>query len=735
MRALEPVQTGRADHDGVGIHYEVFGSGPDTVVMMGTFPVVDGRQWKGQVPYLARHFRVITIDARGNGRSDRPTGSAAYADEVYAGDAAAVLDATGTDAAFLVALCSGIKWSLLLATAQPHRVRGLVAIAPGVHPLAPAEHPIEPVDHERWQHRYRAWIDYHTAELLPEPFSSKVFDDLVEWTLQTDADTLAARVHAPLRPAHEDEAVALSQALTCPVLVLHGSEDRCQPLARGRRFAELTGGRLVVLDGVGHLPHGRHPVLVNTHIKEFVDMNTAAVPKPTPWLFARERKRRALWMCSPIGLGHVLRDLAIARSLRELVPDLEIHWWAQPPVTAVLEAEGEIIHPASAELASESSHWESESAQHDLHAFYAFRRLDEIFCANYMLFDDVVRESPYDLWVGDESWEVDHFLHENPERKIAPFAFLTDVVGFLPVDAEGDPREAELCADYNAEMIEHLDRFPYVRDRSVFIGGFDELPDASFGPGLPQIRDWSRQWYTSVPYVVPFDPAQYRRTAALRTRLGYGTGYPLYVAAVGGTAVGRDLLELTAEAFAIVRKDEPDARLVMVTGPRLHPDELPDVEGMDKLGYVPALFEHLACADVAVVQGGLSTTMELVAARRPFVYFPLAHHWEQQHFVAHRLDHYGAGIRMDYATTDPLELATAMRSARQLAPGLPPRAPWRRGQGGRESRHPVAPLIAPSGLRYAAVIRCPCAGPCSSGARSADLRWGSGCGGSGGWLW
>jgi len=202
----------------------------------------------------------------------------------------------------------------------------------------------------------------------------------------------------------------------------------------------------------------------------------------------------------------------------------------------------------------------------------------------------------------------------------------------------------------------------------VFIGSFDELPNASLGTGLPRVRDWSAKWYTSVPYVVPFDPAAYRRPQKLRKKLDYGSGYPLYVAAVGGTAVGRDLLELTAEAFELVRKEQPTARMVMVTGPRLHPGEIPDVEGMDKRGYVPNLFEHLACADVAVVQGGLSTTMELVAARRPFVYFPLAHHWEQQHFVAHRLDHYGAGVRMDYAGTTPPDLAAAMLAAQRVRP-------------------------------------------------------------------
>lgn len=506
--------------------------------------------------------------------------------------------------------------------------------------------------------------------MLPEPHSSKVFDDLVAWTRQTDPDVLTARTHAPLNPSTEDEAIELARSITCPVLVVHGTEDRCQPLERGRRFAEVVpGARLVVLEGAGHLPHGRHPVRVNRLIKEFVDMHAApAAPARSTWLFARERIRRALWVCSPIGLGHVLRDIAIARALREQVPDLRIEWLAQSPVSEVLAAHGEIVHDASVDLASESAHWESEAADHELHAFYAFRRMDEIFCANYMLFDEVVREAPYDLWVGDESWEVDHFLHENPERKIAPYAFLTDVTGFLPVDPDGDPREADLCADYNAEIIEHLDRYPYVRDRSVFIGSFAELPAASMGPGLPGVRDWSQRIYTSVPYVVPFDPAAFRRPAALRRALGYGTGYPLYVAAVGGTAVGRDLLELTAEAFAIVRKEQPEARLVMVTGPRLAPDALPEVEGMDKHGYVPDLFAHLAAADAAVVQGGLSTTMELVAARRPFVYFPLAQHWEQQHFVTHRLDHYRAGTRMDFATTTPPTLAAALIAARATRP-------------------------------------------------------------------
>jgi hypothetical protein len=145
-----------------------------------------------------------------------------------------------------------------------------------------------------------------------------------------------------------------------------------------------------------------------------------SAPATRTWTRALRRPKRALYLSSPIGLGHARRDLAIARELRAQVPGLEIDWLAQDPVTRVLEAEGERIHPASAWLANESTHIERESAEHDLHAFQAIRRMDEILIANFMVFHDVVREQPYDLWVGDEAWELDYFLHENPPRRSGP---------------------------------------------------------------------------------------------------------------------------------------------------------------------------------------------------------------------------------------------------------------------------------------------------------------------------
>ena len=113
----------------------------------------------------------------------------------------------------------------------------------------------------------------------------------------------------------------------------------------------------------------------------------------------------------------------------------------------------------------------------------------------------------YDLWIGDEAWELDYYLHENPEQKRAAYAWFTDFVGWLPMP-DGGEREAFLTADYNAEMIEHIARFPRVRDRAIFVGDPGDIVPDAFGPGLPLIRDWTKQHYDFAGYITGFDPRQ-----------------------------------------------------------------------------------------------------------------------------------------------------------------------------------------------------------------------------------
>jgi UDP-N-acetylglucosamine:LPS N-acetylglucosamine transferase len=100
--------------------------------------------------------------------------------------------------------------------------------------------------------------------------------------------------------------------------------------------------------------------------------------------------------------------------------------------------------------------------------------------------------------------------------------------------------------------------------------------------------------------------------------------------------------------------------MIFVAGPRIDPATLPTHDGLEVRGYVHDLYQHLAAADLAVVQGGLTTTMELTANRRPFLYFPLRHHFEQNFHVRHRLARYGAGRCMDFDRDGPEEIAAAI---------------------------------------------------------------------------
>ena len=276
-----------------------------------------------------------------------------------------------------------------------------------------------------------------------------------------------------------------------------------------------------------------------------------------------------------------------------------------------------------------------------------------------MVFHDLVAEEAYNLVVGDEAWDIDHFLHENPEQKRAAFAWLTDFVGWLPMP-DGGPSEQRLTADYNAEMIEHVARFPRLRDRAVFVGSPDDVVPDRFGPGLPSIRQWTEGHYDFAGYVTGFDPAELADTQALRAELGYRPDEQVCLVTVGGSGVGGALLRKVMAAYPLARHAVPQLRMVVVAGPRIDPASLPRHDGLEVRAFVPRLYRHLAACDLAVVQGGLSTCMELVANRRPFLYFPLAHHFEQHFHVAHRLDRHRAGRRMDYATSDPDLIAEAI---------------------------------------------------------------------------
>jgi pimeloyl-ACP methyl ester carboxylesterase len=658
MRARYPDAEGFVDRGGVKVGYEVFGEGEPAVVFAPINPIVHSHAWKAQVPYLARRFRVITVDPRGNGRSGRPRAAAAYAQTEFVADTVAVMDACGVERAVLVGVSSSGWTSLLMAALHPERVLGVVAIASGAPELMPlpahrAVYDFDEVldtgegwakdNRHYWLRDWPGFAEFFFGELFCEPHSTKQREDAVSWAMETSPETaLAYNYDASQGSSSKEDTEQLLRRVRCPVLAIHGEQDRCIPLSWSERIAELAGADLLVVEGAGHCPHAREPVVVNHAIRDFADRLRPGPALARRWTRPLNRRRGALYLSSPIGLGHARRDLAIADELRKLHPGLQVDWLAQHPVTELLARRGERVHPASAFLASESRHLEGECAEHDLHVFQAARRMDEIMLGNFMVFSDLVDSEHYDLWVGDEAWDVDYFLHENPELKRAPYVWLTDFVGWLPMPDGGD-REAALTADYNAEMIEQIGRFPRLRDRALFVGNPDDVVPDSFGPGLPPIRDWAEQHFEFTGYISGYDPPDAADRIAIRAELGYRPDEKVCLVTVGGSGVGADLLRRAVAAYPAAKQLVPGLRMIVVAGPRIDPATLPAHDGLELHGYVHDLYRQLAACDVAVVQGGLTTTMELTAAQRPFIYVPLRHHFEQNFHVRHRLARYGAG--------------------------------------------------------------------------------------------
>lgn len=670
MRAAFPHTEGFVDRDGIKLHYEIYGKGEQTILFVPTWAIIHSRVWKAQVPYLSEHFRVICFDPRGNGKSDRPSSPEDYSICKIIDDVVAVLDATDTEKAALVGMSFSSAISFAVAAKFPERVSAVVSTG-GWSPIVPplkerflgydcelVENPQgwQKYNAEYWQKEYPDFLDFFFGKLHNEKHSTKQHEDCVAWALEGDglmlAMTQAARDDGQI---HMDE--DMYRSVKCPSLIFVGDNDEITPTETSYRVAELTSGELHVFAGAGHGLHARYSAKFNTILRDFLAKHLGSWK---PVLSPRNtRQRRALYLSSPIGLGHVRRDLAITRELRNLYPDLQMDWLSQDPVTRFLKANDETIHPDSHRLANESSHIEDESGEHDLNAFQAIRNMDEILAKNFMVFQDAVEQDKYDLIIADEAWDVDHFWHEHPELKKAPIAWLTDFVGWVPIPENG-AREAFLTTDYNAEMIGHVEGNRGLRDRSIFVGNPDDIIPHSFGADLPEMRDWVPKNFEFSGYVLGRHPKDFGTKDSLRHKLGFRADEKVCIVTVGGSAVGGNLIDRVLAAYPSAKERIPELRMIVVAGPRLDPARFDLPMGVEIQTFVPDLDRHLAACDLALVQGGLTTTMELTAAGTPFLYFPLKNHFEQNYHVAHRLDQYNAGRRMVFDECGPDQIAVAM---------------------------------------------------------------------------
>jgi pimeloyl-ACP methyl ester carboxylesterase/predicted glycosyltransferase len=686
MRAKLPDRDGFVERDGVKIHYEIYGQGPQTMVFLPPWSIVHSRVYKAQIPCFSERFRCIAYDPRGNGKSDSPADVAAYSLDHNVADALAVMDATQAGEAILVGLSYGGLLACCVAAYHPERVKAavLAGTAAAIGPNRPhMTHDHFYAKHEQfegwnkynrdyWLRDYPDFAEHFIKNIFTEPHSTKQIEDGIEYAGDTTGPVLIKTVEARGLAPSFDVGKKMYGKIRCPVLLIHGDNDQIQPHTRGEAVAEAigAGAEMVTLAGVGHNPLGRFPAKCNALINDFLERRVG-IAAPGKRMARATREKKALYLSSPIGLGHGRRDIAIARELRKLNPGLVVDWLAQDPVTRLLAASGERVHPLSARLASETQHIEEESGEHDLNAFQAIRRMDEVLIKNFMIFQDAVESGGYDLVIADEAWDIDHFWHEHPELKKAGLAWFTDFVGFVPMPANGE-REAFLTTDYNAEMIGHVESRPSVRDRAIFVGNPDDIVPLSFGKDLPAMRDWVPKHFDFSGYVLGQHPATFGSRAELRQSLGYRPDERVCIVTVGGSGVGTHLIRRILQAWPLAHARMPELRMVLVVGPRIDPRSIAVPAGVEIHAFVPDLDRHLAACDLALVQGGLTTCMELAAAGTPFLYFPLKNHFEQNFHVAHRLDRYAAGRRLEFATSTPEVIAEAMLAELKTPPRFKP---------------------------------------------------------------
>ena len=369
--------------------------------------------------------------------------------------------------------------------------------------------------------------------------------------------------------------------------------------------------------------------------------------------------KKILFVSGSIGLGHVGRDLEIAAALRKIRPEVEISWMAEPPVREVLEKAGERLLPEARQLSSANAELEALSSEYKTNLVQWAMKMRKGWSQNAEIYERISKEYRFDLWIGDEPYDIMIAMHNNPSLKKCPFVVIYD---FLGLDATTwNPIDHVAAYLTNRLWLKFLRSNPPLADRSIFIGALEDIPDKNFGLMLPNRRRLAEKLINFVGYVLPEDIKDYRDKAKVRQLLGY-KDEPLVLCSIGGTAAGKNLLYLCIAAYPIVRKRIPNLQMILVCGPRLPPESIKAPEGVKVVGYMPNLYRHLGAADLCIVAGGGTITLELTALQKTFLYFPLEHHFEQEVEVVNRCQRHRAGIRMTCSKTTPETLSEAIVS-------------------------------------------------------------------------
>ena len=269
------------------IFWERYGEGDRNVVLMPGWPMSPARVWKAQIPYLARHLRVVAFDPRGNGRSDRFEDLASSSPSGFAADTLAVMDAAEMERAVVVTIGPGAQTALILAAEHPDRVEGAVLITPD--PWAADQYldsfgkgdldtyeGWDKFNPTYWRQDWQGFARWWASTVSAEPHSTRQIEDLTAWIAAADPEAITAYAFE-MGLTDREEVLAGARRVRCPVLVIYDDERKIASEDTWTPLAEATGGRLLKIEGANHLGPGRYPVPFNLALRQFVDSTRGAI--------------------------------------------------------------------------------------------------------------------------------------------------------------------------------------------------------------------------------------------------------------------------------------------------------------------------------------------------------------------------------------------------------------------------------------------------------------------------
>ena len=364
--------------------------------------------------------------------------------------------------------------------------------------------------------------------------------------------------------------------------------------------------------------------------------------------------KKILFISGSLGLGHIGRDLEIVKTLRKFNPNIEVSWLADNPATIVLKEAGEKLLPEAELITHGNKELESKAKNHRVNLTRWVMNMRKDWSKNAKIVIEVIQREKFDLVIGDETYDLAIELLRDPSLKQFPFVIIYDFLGLDTVT--NNPIDMITTYYTNRLWSKIITHKPKLYDKTIFIGEIEDIQNKKFGLLLPNKRKVAEKYFDIVGYILNFNPKDYSDKEKNRNALGYNKD-PLVICSIGGTSAGKELFDLVIKAVPIIRKEIPDFQMLLVLGPELSIDYVKPIEGVTVKGYLPNLYKHLAAADLAIVTGGGTITLELTALQKPFLYFPLENHFEQEIAVAQRCKRHNAGIKMNYSKTTPKTLA------------------------------------------------------------------------------